>query len=69
MKTIKKMKLSQLSNAELGKKELNKLKGGGCCLCGCAYVNSGGSSTVDNAGANNSGGLQSAGGWANGNLY
>lgn len=34
MKQVRKLKLSQLSKNELEKKELKKLKGGGCCICG-----------------------------------
>ncbi|MDR2407837.1 MAG: TIGR04149 family rSAM-modified RiPP [Bacteroidales bacterium] len=33
MKRIKKLKLTQLSEVELEKKELNKLRGGNCCGC------------------------------------
>lgn len=53
MKTIGKLKLTQLSNAELGKREQNRLLGGArCCICGC----NGPSSTADNSSANNAGG-------------
>ncbi|HCC53076.1 MAG TPA: rSAM-modified peptide [Porphyromonadaceae bacterium] len=62
MKKLKKLKLTYLSNNELGKKELNKLRGGGCCICGCRYWDTGGSSTMGNGGANNSGNLESPGG-------
>ena len=58
MKEISKLKLVNLSNRELAKKELNKIRGGGCCICGCQ----GPSSTMDNASANNAGGLYSPGG-------
>ncbi|MBC5633882.1 TIGR04149 family rSAM-modified RiPP [Parabacteroides hominis] len=54
MKSIGKLKLTQLRKAELGKRELNKLVGGEhCCICGCR---SGGSSTLDVVNANNRGG-------------
>lgn len=54
MKNIGKLKLTQLSKAGLGKRELNKLIGGArCCICGCRP---GGSSTSDVTHANNSGG-------------
>lgn len=36
MKTLGKLKLTQLSKAELEKRELNKISGGGpgeCCVC------------------------------------
>lgn len=41
MKTLKKLKLVQLSHEELNKKELNKIRGGGCCVCSCSagYLN------------------------------
>lgn len=33
---LKKIKLAQLSKAELGQRELNRLVGGvKCCICGC----------------------------------
>ncbi len=61
MKKIKKLKLNQLSKDELGKREMNYIKGGDCC-CGCWYAGSGGSSTYDNGMANlNGGGLHSSG--------
>lgn len=54
MKNIGKLKLTQLSKAELGKRELNKLVGGErCCTCGCRP---GGSSTLDVTHANINGG-------------
>lgn len=57
MKTIGKLKLAQLSKAELSKREQNHLVGGdGCCLCGCVYAQYGGSSTSGNGGANEGGG-------------
>lgn len=57
MKTVGKLKLTQLSKAELSKREENLLVGGEkCCLCGCAYADQEGSSTNDNGGSNNSGG-------------
>lgn len=57
MKAISRLKITQLSKAELSKRELNRLVGGeNCCLCGCHYANAEGSSTGDNGGANNVGG-------------
>ena len=54
MKNIGKLKLTQLSKAGLGKRELNKLIGGArCCICGCRP---GGSSTSDVTYANHDGG-------------
>ena len=71
MKAIGRLKITQLSTAEWGKRELNRLVGGErCCLCGCHYEDNGGSSTSDNKGANNSGGasgLYSPGGGTSGN--
>lgn len=53
MKNIGKLKLTQLSKAELGKRELNRLVGGeNCCACGCH----GPSSSYDNYTANINGG-------------
>ena len=68
MKAIGRLKITQLNKAELGKRELNRLIGcANCCLCGCHYADQEGSSTIDNGGANNSGGasgLYSPGGGA-----
>ena len=59
MKKLGKLKLNQLSKADLKKKELNHIKGG--CLCSCAYAGGqcsqhdsywGGSSNIDNCDAN-----------------
>lgn len=65
MKTIGKLKLNQLSKAELDKRELNSLIGGNPvgdnCGCGCYYAGSGGSSSVDNTNANIAGGYVSRG--------
>lgn len=66
MKKISKLKLVALHSEELGKKEQNALKGGGClwCSCGCEYAGGqegpddnsfGGSSTSDNDSANDGG--------------
>ena len=65
MKAIGRLKITQLSKAELGKRELNRLVGGErCCICGCR----GSSSNSDNGGANRRGGangLVSPGGGTN----
>ncbi|MBC5633879.1 TIGR04149 family rSAM-modified RiPP [Parabacteroides hominis] len=54
MKSIGKLKITQLSKAELGKRELNRLVGGErCCTCGCRP---GGSSSSDVTYANYGGG-------------
>ena len=42
MKTLKKMKLAQLSKVELEKREMNKISGGApgeCCVCGYDAAN------------------------------
>jgi len=59
-----------LKLTELSKREMAKIVGGMSvavfdklgnieCYCGCRYANQGGSSTGDNAAANNASGLQS----------
>lgn len=59
MKELKQIKLTQLSKAELSKKEMNKVLGGGsCCACGCQ----GPSSSFDNANANQALGIMGPGG-------
>ncbi len=55
MKNLKKLTLVRLSEVELEKKDLKKLKGGGCCICGA------GGNTA-NASANHAGDLYSPGG-------
>ena len=50
---MKNLKLSALASESLSKLEMNQLQGGyTCCICGCAYANSGGSSTQNNGAAN-----------------
>lgn len=59
MKT-KQLKLNKLKLNQLSAKQLNAITGGEeppRCTCGCCYAGSGGSSSVDNAIANNEGGL------------
>ncbi len=51
MKKLSSLKLNQLSKAEMEKREMNMLRGGSC-PCGCNYMYSGGSSTIDNGNAN-----------------
>jgi natural product precursor len=60
MKQIGKLKLNQLSKAELNEREMNLIKGG-ACGCGCLYANSGGSSTSSNDSANYQSGYTSPG--------
>ena len=58
MKSIGKLKITQLSKIELSKREQNHLKGGeNCCICGCG----GPSSSTDNHRSNTSSGLVSPG--------
>lgn len=58
MKTLGKLKLTQLNSAELRKKEMGQLAGGRSCGCGCH----GSSSTDDNYSANWYGGYSSSDG-------
>lgn len=61
MKTLKKLKLAELNKVKMEKQELNKLRGGGCCICGCKNGSS------NNGTANNAGSKYSpAGGAGNG---
>ena len=63
MKNLGKLKLNQLSKAEIEKREMNALKGGDpTCGCGCHYSGSGGSSEYDNQNANAANGQGSSGG-------
>lgn len=68
MKTLKKLKLNQVSKINLEQQEMGKLSGGciNCgvvitpnCGCGCLYAHTGGSSTSGNGSGNHSGGLHS----------
>jgi natural product precursor len=66
MREVQKLKLVQLSQSELDKKEMNKLRGGGCCICGCKT-----SPTMDNAASNNLGDkipADGGGGYGNGSF-
>ncbi len=58
---MKSLKLNKLNQNSLSKDQMKKVRGGesNLCTCGCCYAGSGGSSTVDNAIANNEGGLYS----------
>lgn len=57
MKSLKKLKLNQLREADLSAKEMSELKGG-CCGCGCH----GPSGHDANFSANTQGGYSSVGG-------
>ena len=64
MVKLKKIKLSNQIDCELKEREMYMLRGGDggnsdCCTCGCAYAESGGSSSEDNAKANIEKGLSS----------
>ena len=49
MKTLKKIKLNGLNDAELKDREMDALNGGDrTCGCGCNYEGSGGSTTHNN---------------------
>jgi len=52
MKKIGKLKLNQLSEANLRDREMNGLKGGVYCTCSCYYSGNGGSSSTSNMNAN-----------------
>jgi natural product precursor len=59
---LNKIKLNELSNAQLNEREMCRILGGGtagCCQCGCHYANSGGSSSSANDSANNASGYTS----------
>jgi natural product precursor len=58
MKKIGSLKLNQINKTALKKREMNILKGGVCCTCGCV----GPSSAWDNGNANVAGGYSSPGG-------
>jgi natural product precursor len=63
MKTIKSLKLNQISKAELKNREMNFLMGGDCkqCACGCSVA-----STHTNGGANATYGYTYTEGWEGG---
>jgi len=66
MKTLKKLKLVQLSRTELSKMELNRIRGGGCCVCSCS---AGYLSTVDTGNSGNQYGVvHDGGGYGNGSF-
>ena len=48
---LKKLKLHEISNADLSEKEMCRILGGGtkgCCQCGCHYAGKGGGSSFGN---------------------
>ena len=58
MQTLKKLKLTSLSAANLAEREMNRIRGGNNCGCGC----NGSSSKADNYSDNWSGNKYSLGG-------
>ena len=52
MKKLSKLRLTQLSMAELEARQMNALKGGQLCTCSCYYVNDEGSPSGSNSFAN-----------------
>lgn len=52
MKTLSRLKLNQLNAEELEQRQMNALRGGYRCGCGCNYVDLQGSSINDNYNAN-----------------
>lgn len=67
------MKLTQLSKAELEVRQMDAVKGGTCCGCGCHYFHNGGSSTGKNGNENYKYGYTSIGGdkacWNSGGYF
>ena len=49
MKKLSKIKLNHLNDDELKNREMNNLRGGRICGCGCNYADSGGSTTMYNS--------------------
>jgi natural product precursor len=62
MKTISKLRLNALSEANLLEREMNALKGGTYCSCSCYYANTGGSSSSANRDSNYNSGYTSTSG-------
>lgn len=62
MKELKKLKLTKLSLEDLAEKQMDALRGGYKCGCGCHYEFDGGSSKAQNYNANLASGLDSYGG-------
>ncbi|MDR2408055.1 MAG: TIGR04149 family rSAM-modified RiPP [Bacteroidales bacterium] len=56
---MKKVKLNKLAQNAMKEKEMNFVRGGRRCGCGCRYEETGGASTSDNALANYCGCLKS----------
>ncbi|MGP1539844.1 TIGR04149 family rSAM-modified RiPP [Bacteroides pyogenes] len=40
---LRKFNLNKLAGNSLANREMKEIKGGKCCRCSCAYVNTGGS--------------------------
>jgi natural product precursor len=60
---LKELKLNNFVNRNLNNRQMNSLRGGGVCGCGCNYAGQpGGSSSSSNSSANSSSGYYSPGG-------
>lgn len=62
MKELKRLKLTKLSLEDLAEKQMDALRGGYKCGCGCHYEHISGSITAENYRSNLAGGLDSYGG-------
>lgn len=62
MKVLSRLKLTQLNAEELAQRQLNALRGGYNCGCGCNYQDCGGSSQGENYNANVANGYTESGG-------
>ena len=62
MKTLSRLKLNQLNAGEFVQMQMNALRGGYKCGCGCNYVDAHGSSIGENYNANVSNGYTESGG-------
>lgn len=57
---MKNLKLNALSANSLTEREMNQMKGGKSCSCGCQHAGSGGSSIEANRDANYAGGIHTS---------
>lgn len=65
MKLLGRLKLNQLNAEELKQRQMNALRGGYNCGCGCNYAAQGGSSSSENYNANVANGYTQSGGGNN----
>ncbi len=49
---MKSLKANRIEKEILSNKEMNQVRGGNTCGCGCHYEDKGGSTKIDNANAN-----------------